>query len=112
MDEKKLTYRDVFLLGEQQSCAYNFEHSNPVMLQRHFDDAKETCAHLISLNLAIPAYEQCIKANHLFNMLSARGVVSVTQRADFIGQIRRLAKACCEVWMSNQENNPTFYEPL
>jgi glycyl-tRNA synthetase alpha chain len=54
---------------------------------------------LIGKNLALPAYDQCIKASHRFNLLDARGVISVTERASYIGRVRAMAKACCETWL-------------
>lgn len=80
---EQITYRDVFLKNEQQFSAYNFEHANVEKLFRHFNDAEEECLSLLNHNLVLPAYEQCLKANHLFNMLNARGVISVTDRAGY-----------------------------
>ena len=93
-------YGDVFLRAEREYSAYNFEHSDPAMLSRHFADAETECASLLTHNLALPAYDQCIKASHLFNLLDARGVISVTERASYIGRVRTLAKACCEAWVA------------
>ena len=70
------------------------------MLGRHFADAEAECAALLRRKLALPAYDQCIKASHLFNLLDARGVISVTERASYIGRVRALAKACCEAWVA------------
>ncbi|HYZ21384.1 MAG TPA: glycine--tRNA ligase subunit alpha, partial [Rhodopila sp.] len=67
-----------------------------------FADAEKECAALLACNLALPAYDQCIKASHLFNLLDARGVISVTERASYIGRVRALAKGCCEVWVAGE----------
>jgi glycyl-tRNA synthetase alpha chain len=95
-----VTYGDVFLRAEREYSAHNFEAANVDMLQRHFIDAEAECAALLARNLALPAYDQCIKASHLFNLLDARGVISVSERAAYIGRVRTLAKACCEAYIS------------
>jgi glycyl-tRNA synthetase alpha chain len=97
-----VSYGDVFLQNEQQQSAYNFEHANTDRLFGHFKDAEAECQMLLGLEkpLALPAYEQCITASHIFNLLDARGVISVTERASYIGRVRALAKGCCEAWMS------------
>jgi glycyl-tRNA synthetase alpha chain len=95
-----VTYGDVFLRAEREFSAYNFEHADVAMLQRHFADAEGECAALLAQRLALPAYDQCIKASHLFNLLDSRGVISVAERASFIGRVRTLAKGCCESWVS------------
>jgi glycyl-tRNA synthetase alpha chain len=97
-----LTYGDVFLQNEQEQSAYNFEHADTEMLFRHFADAEKECGRMIEKKLPLPAYEQCIKASHAFNMLDARGVISVTERQSYILRVRTLAKACCEAWLATQ----------
>jgi len=99
-----VTYGEVFLQSEREFSAYNFERADTDMLFRHFADAERQCAALIEGGLALPAYEHCIKASHLFNLLDARGVISVTERAAYIGRIRALAKQCCEAWLLTQED--------
>jgi len=94
-----VTYGDVFLRAEKEYSAYNFEFANVEKLISHFKDAEEECAALIGHRLALPAYDQCIKASHLFNLLDARGVISVAERASYIGRVRGLAKACAEAWV-------------
>ncbi len=94
-----LTYGDVFLENEREQSAYNFEHADTEMLFRHFADAEKESGRMIEKKLPLPAYEQCIKASHAFNMLDARGVISVTERQSFILRVRTLAKACCEAWL-------------
>jgi len=97
-----VTYGDVFLRAEREYSAHNFEHANTAMLMQHFADAEGECASLLGHNLALPAYDQCIKASHLFNLLDARGVISVTERAAYIGRVRTLAKSCCEAWLAGE----------
>ena len=92
-------YGDVFLRAEKEYSAYNFEQADTAMLARHFVDAERECAALLARSLALPAYDQCIKASHLFNLLDARGVISVTERAAYIARVRTLAKGCCEAWL-------------
>ena len=97
-------YGDVFLRAEQEYSAHNFERANTTMLTQHFADAEAECASLLGGNapLALPAYDQCIKASHMFNLLDARGVISVTERASYIGRVRVLAKGCCEAWLAGE----------
>ena len=93
-------YGDVFLTAEQQYSAHNFEHADTGMLLRHFNDAETECQSLLAARLPLPAYDQCIKASHRFNLLDARGAISVTERQSYIGRVRSLAKACCEGWLA------------
>jgi glycyl-tRNA synthetase alpha chain len=93
-------YGDVFLRAEREYSAFNFEHADTAMLTRHFADAETECAAVLQQGLALPAYDQCIKASHLFNLLDARGVISATERASYIGRVRTLAKGCCEAWVA------------
>ena len=95
-------YGDVFLQAEREYSAHNFEHANTEMLTRHFQDAEAECQSLIEAKLALPAYDQCLKASHLFNLLDARGVISVTERQAYIGRVRNLSKACCEGWLQSR----------
>ena len=95
-------YGDVFLQAEREFSAHNFEHANTDILTRHFRDAETECQSLIEAKLALPAYDQCLKASHLFNLLDARGVISVTERQAYIGRVRNLAKACCEGWLRSR----------
>jgi len=99
-----VSYGDVFLQNEREQSAFNFEHSNTDILFQHFRDAETQCQHLLTLDkpLALPAYEQCVRASHTFNLLDARGVISVTERAAYIGRVRAMAKGCCEAWMKTQ----------
>jgi len=119
-DARKLTYGDVFLQAEQEYSRYNFEHANTELLLQHFKDAEAECQSLLAAGtpapsgrlpagesegasdrhlMALPAYDQCIKASHIFNLLDARGVISVTERQSYILRVRELAKACCGAWL-------------
>jgi glycyl-tRNA synthetase alpha chain len=95
-------YGDVFLQAEKEYSAHNFEFANTDALRRQFTDAEAECMSLLEHDLALPAYDQCIKASHRFNLLDARGVISVTERAAYIGSVRKLAKGCCEAWLKSQ----------
>jgi glycyl-tRNA synthetase alpha chain len=96
-------YGEVFLQNEREQSTYNFEKANTDILFQHFRDAEGECQSLLAAGLALPAYDQCIKASHNFNLLDARGVISVTERQAYIGRVRALAKACCEAWLRSQE---------
>ena len=106
--QRKLTYGDVFLQAEQEYSRYNFEHADTAMLLTHFRDAEKECQALLQAGskqnqrheLALPAYDQAIKASHIFNLLDARGVISVTERQSYILRVRDLAKACCGAWLA------------
>ncbi|MDP3321723.1 MAG: glycine--tRNA ligase subunit alpha [Bosea sp. (in: a-proteobacteria)] len=109
--EDRISYGDVFLQAEQEFSRHNFEHANTDMLFRHFTDAEAECQALLAAGeagggandsrhtLALPAYDQCIKASHMFNLLDARGVISVTERQSYILRVRELAKACGAAWL-------------
>jgi glycyl-tRNA synthetase alpha chain len=97
-----VSYGDVFKQAEIEYSAHNFEFADTDMLFRHFGDAEKECQQLLAKNLPLPAYDQCIKASHRFNLLDARGVISVTERAAYIARVRVLAKACCEAWLKTQ----------
>ena len=94
------TYGDVFLRNEQEYSRYNFDVANPALLVRQFEDAERESARLAAEHLALPAYDQTIKASHLFNLLDASGAISVSERAAYIARVRTLAKACCETWLT------------
>ena len=109
--EDRISYGDVFLQAEQEFSRHNFEHANTEMLFRHFSDAEAECRALLAAGeagevandarhaLALPAYDQCIKASHMFNLLDARGVISVTERQSYILRVRELSKACGAAWL-------------
>ena len=94
-----MSYGDVYREQEREFSAYNFDRADTTRLARHFQDAEAECAALLEAKLPLPAYDQCMKASHLFNLLDARGVISVTERAAYIARIRALAKGCCEAWL-------------
>ena len=98
-------YGDIFKRAEVEFSGWNFEHADTDLLLQHFRDAEAECGRLLSLDkpLALPAYDQCMKASHYFNMLDARGVISVTERAAYIGRVRALARGCCEAWIGADE---------
>ena len=96
----RITYGQVFGRAEQEFSAYNFELADTEGLVAHFAGAEKECGRLIAHRLALPAYDQCLKASHLFNLLDARGAISVTERAAYILRIRTLARACCEAWLA------------
>jgi glycyl-tRNA synthetase alpha chain len=97
---EQFRYGEVFLQNEKEFSAFNFERADTEILFRHFTDAEKQCRELLETpKLALPAYDQCIKASHAFNLLDARGVISVTERAAYIARVRALAKACCEAWL-------------
>ncbi|WEX87912.1 glycine--tRNA ligase subunit alpha [Sinorhizobium garamanticum] len=108
---EKISYGDVFLQAEQEYSRYNFEYANTAMLHQHFIDAERECLALLAAGApgdssnnrlhkcVFPAYDQCIKASHVFNLLDARGVISVTERQSYILRVRTLAKACGEAFL-------------
>jgi glycyl-tRNA synthetase alpha chain len=102
----RISYGDVFLQAEQEYSRYNFEEADTSILLNRFSECERECKALLERNvednkptLSLPAYDQCIKASHTFNLLDARGVISVTERAVYIGRVREMAKACCEAWI-------------
>jgi glycyl-tRNA synthetase alpha chain len=95
-----VSYGDVFLRAEREFSAYNFEHADTENLRTRFGFAETECARLLEQGLALPAYDQCIKSSHLFNLLDARGVISVAERAAYMARVRALAKGCCEAWLA------------
>ncbi len=99
-----VTYGDIFLRAERDYSKYNFELADTEALVRHFADTEAECGRLVAALVAQPAYDQCIKASHLFNLLDARGVISVAERASYIARVRDLAKACAEVWITGESN--------
>ena len=105
---ERFRYGEVFHQAEREYSAYNFERADTEILFRHFADAEKECKSLLDAGLALPAYDQCLKASHNFNLLDARGVISVTERAAYIGRVRTLAKACCEAWLASDQG---AYEP-
>ncbi|PWS37833.1 glycine--tRNA ligase subunit alpha [Falsiroseomonas bella] len=98
-----VTYGDVFKRAEVEYSHHNFEAADTAMLFQHFADAEKECTALVERGLALPAYDQCIKASHRFNLLDARGAISVAERQAYIGRVRNLAKRCCEAWLAGEK---------
>jgi len=98
-----ITYRDVYHQNEVEQSTYNFEHSDAPTLFRHFGDYEAGAKRLIEAQLALPAYEQVLKAAHTFNLLDARGAISVTERQAYIGRIRKLAQAVAQGYYESRE---------
>ena len=96
-------YRDVFHQAEKEFSAYNFEHANTDNLFKIFDMHEQEAISLTENKISLPAYDQCLKASHVFNILDARGVISVTQRTKYIARIRDITKAIGKVWLESQK---------
>jgi len=95
-------YKDVFLQAEKEFSAYNFEFANTETLLKNFESTEAECKFLLDKKLSLPAYDQCLKASHIFNLLDARGVIGVAERTGYINRIRELAKGCGALWLSTQ----------
>ena len=95
-------YKEVFLQAEQEFSAYNFEFANTESLLKNFENIETECKFLLEKKLSLPAYDQCLKASHIFNLLDARGVIGVAERTSYITRIRELAKGCGALWLSSQ----------
>ena len=102
----EVLYGDVFHQNEVQQSTYNFQHSNSENILDRFEMAEAECQALLGLDnpLPLPAYEHALKASHLFNLLDARGVVSPTQRQEYIKRVRDLAKGCAEAHVASEAN--------
>ncbi len=92
-------YGEIFQQDEREFSAYALEYADTEILFRHFDDHEKQCLALLDKNLPLPAYDYALKASHHLNLLDARGVIGVTERAAYIGRVRNLAKSCCEKWV-------------
>ncbi|MEL6337477.1 MAG: glycine--tRNA ligase subunit alpha, partial [Pseudomonadota bacterium] len=112
-DPIPLTYADVFREAEAQYARWNFDVADTEMLEQHFKDAEAECRRILEqpaedpktgrrIVMAQPAYDQCIKASHLFNLLDARGVISPTERQAYIARVRALAKACADAFLQTE----------
>jgi glycyl-tRNA synthetase alpha chain len=95
-------YKEVFFQAEKEFSAYNFEFANTETLLKNFEFAELECKALLEKKLALPAYDQCLKASHIFNLLDARGVIGVAERTAYINRIRELAKGSGAAWLSTQ----------
>ena len=96
-----ITYGEVFLQNEKEQSVYNFEKSTPITLIENFTELENLNSKLIKDNLVLPAYEQSIKASHIFNLIDASGIIGVNERADYIGRVRSMVKACAELYIKN-----------
>ncbi len=95
-------YKDVFFQAEKEFSAYNFEFANTETLLKNFEFTENECKSLLDKKLSLPAYDQCLKASHIFNLLDSRGVIGVAERTGYINRIRELAKGCGALWLSTQ----------
>jgi glycyl-tRNA synthetase alpha chain len=95
-------YKEVFFQAEKEFSAYNFEFANTEVLLKNFETTEQECKSLLDKKLSLPAYDQCLKASHIFNLLDARGVIGVAERTGYITRIRELAKGCGALWLSTQ----------
>jgi len=101
-NDEGVIYKDVFHQAEKEFSAYNFEYANVNNLFKIFDMHEMEAKSLINKKISLPAYDQCLKASHVFNILDARGAISVAQRAEYIGRIRDITKAAAGVWLDSQ----------
>ena len=96
-------YREVFHQAEKEFSAYNFDYANTENLLKIFEMIESEAKSLVEKKISLPAYDQCLKASHVFNLLDARGVISVTQRAEYISRIREITKLVAETWINTQK---------
>jgi len=101
-NDKGIKYKDVFYQSEKEFSAYNFEHANTDNLFKIFDMLEDEAKSLTENKLSLPAYDQCLKASHVFNILDSRGVISVAQRAEYIARIRELTLMIGKSWVETQ----------
>ncbi len=101
-NSENVKYRDVFHQAEKEFSIYNFELANTENLFKIFDMTEKEAQMLIENKVSLPAYDQCLKASHIFNILDARGVISVAQRAEYISRIRDITKGTAEIWLKSQ----------
>ena len=99
----RVTYGDVYHQNEVEMSAYNFEHADTGVLFRHFDECERACEALLGRGLALPAYEQVLKASHSFNLLDARKSISVTERQRYILRVRTMARSVAEAYYASRE---------
>ena len=96
-------YKEIFHQAEKEYSAYNFEYANTEHLLKNFEIAESECKFLLEKKLPLPAYDQCLKASHIFNLLDSRGVIGVAQRTEYISRIRELAKGSGQSWLESQK---------
>jgi len=102
-NDEGVKYKEVFFQAEKEFSAYNFEFANTDTLHKNFENTENECKTLLEKKLSLPAYDQCLKASHIFNLLDARGVIGVAERTGYINRIRELAKGCGALWLSSQK---------
>ena len=102
-NEEGTTYGDIYLQSEKEFSSYNFEKANVEILTNQFNELENECSVLIDSSLPLPAYEQCIKASHVFNLLDSRGSISVADRASYILRIRNMVRETCLRWLQEKE---------
>ena len=100
-DNNGTKYGEVFLQNEKEQSVYNFEKSTPLVLINNFKELENLNSKLVKDKLVLPAYEQCIKASHIFNLIDASGVIGVNERADYIGRVRAMVKSCADLYINN-----------
>ena len=98
-----ISYGDVYHQNEVEQSRYNFDESDAGMLLAHFNDFEKECSRLIELGLPLPAYDYCLKCSHTFNQLDARGAISITERAGYIGRVRNLASGVARLYVAQRE---------
>ena len=101
-NNEQIEYREVFQQSEKEFSAYNFEYANTKNLFLMFDMYETEAKALVEKKISLPAYDQCLKASHVFNVLDARGAISVAQRAEYIGKIREITKLVASIWISSE----------
>ena len=101
-NNENVEYREIFHQSEKEFSAYNFEYANTENLLKIFDIYEKEAKSLVEKKISLPAYDQCLKASHVFNVLDARGAISVAQRAEFIGRIREITKSAAAIWIDTQ----------
>ena len=102
-NNENVEYREVFHQSEKEFSAYNFDYANTENLLKMFDMFENEAKSLVEKKISLPAYDQCLKASHVFNVLDARGAISVAQRAEYIGRIREITKSAAAVWINSQD---------
>ena len=101
-NNEDVKYGDGFYQSEKEFSAYNFEHANTKNLFKMFDMLENEAKSLVEKKISLPAYDQCLKASHIFNILDSRGAISVAQRAEYIGRIREITKSAAGSWIDTQ----------
>ena len=99
----KVTYGEIHLQGEKEFSKFNFEGSDPEVYRRHFEDYEKQAKRLLEDGMVLPAYDCCLKTSHVFNLLDARGAVSVNERPRYISRVRALARSCAEGYLKSRE---------